>query len=168
MEQVSCHPEMLNLANKSIHMETAVMTPFLHPPLPCSSASLFVTMPSFLVPFTSCLPSPSCSSSHGTLHLTACPSFSVVNFCTGYGKWLYASAQPRCGRCGAIMRAIADPPQLYAGALYIHSNMSDQLGNAAPSPRLFLLQVTSISISAKHNPKLGPHFPALTLRAHRT
>ena len=31
--------------------------------------------------------------------------------------------------------------QLYAGSLYIHSNLTDRLGNAAPSPRLFLLQV---------------------------
>jgi hypothetical protein len=59
-------------------------------------------------------------------------------------------------------RAPTDSPQLYAGALYIHSNLTDRLGNAAPSPRLFLLQVWSVgvfSIGINEYPTFACSFP---------
>ncbi len=71
------------------------------------------------------------------------PLASSGHAAAGYGRWPSAYARPRCSLPPSSPRHVTPllPLQLYAGALYIHSNLTDRLGNAAPSPRLFLLQV---------------------------
>jgi hypothetical protein len=124
--------------------------PLLQPlGLPC------VITPSSSASFTSSSLSPSCSSGRG-LAPTPPPLHDLP-----LAHCVFRIRQTAMCVCAAKVGAhkfrracccLLKLPQLYAGCLYIHSNLTDRLGNAAPVPHLFLLQV-------RQSPCILPEIP---------
>ena len=125
----------------------------LTPPSAPSESPCVIT-PSSSAFSTSSSLSPSCSSWHGLAPSRPAPAPSSLRLHAGYVRPPCASAPPRSHvttrfTCRALC-CLLKLPQLYAGCLYIHSNLTDRLGNAAPAPRLFLLQVPQSTCTRTH------------------
>jgi hypothetical protein len=67
-------------------------------------------------------------------------------------RYVRLRRQGGCTQVSSPCCCLLKLPQLYAGCLYIHSNLTDRLGNAAPVPHLFLLQV-------RQSPRILPEIP---------